>query len=57
MARIIENLSGRRVIKLNVDDIFTIVSMYQQKCSSKCFTYEEARKVLDSGQYYLPEDI
>ena len=57
MAKIIDNPDGRRMIKLNTEDIFMIVSIYQQKCNSKAYTYEEARRALSAGQFYLPEDI
>ncbi|MFH0702035.1 MAG: hypothetical protein V2B14_00650 [bacterium] len=58
MARIIDNENGRRMIKLSTNDIFMIVSMYQQKCSDcKDFTYDEVRKILNLERFYLPEDI
>ena len=56
MAQIIDNSTGRRMIKLSTDDILMIVSLYQQKCNCKNFTYDEVRKALSNGQFYLPED-
>ena len=57
MARIIDNPSGRRMIRLSIDDILMIASVYQQKCNCKNYTYDEVRQALSSGQFYLPEDI
>lgn len=57
MARIIDNPTGRRMVKLTIDDILMIVSMYQQKCNCKNFTYTEVRQALSSGEFYLPEDL
>jgi hypothetical protein len=56
MAQIIDNSTGRRMIKLSTDDILMIVSLYQQKCNCRNFTYDEVRKALNTGQFYLPED-
>lgn len=56
MAKIIENLNGRRNIKLNTDDIIDIVREYQ--ClTCNCDNYEEIRKIISSTSFYLPEDI
>ncbi len=57
MARIIDNPSGRRMIRLSIDDILMIVSVYQQKCNCKNYTYDEVRQALSAGQFYLPEDV
>jgi hypothetical protein len=57
MAKILENPNGRRAIRLNTDDIFMIVSLYQQYCNSKCLTYDEARSILASEKFYLPEEL
>lgn len=56
MALVIDNPAGRRMIKLSTDDVLTIVSLYQQKCNCKGFTYEEVRDALKSSEIYLPED-
>jgi len=57
MAQIINNVSGRRLIKLSVDDILMIVSLYQEKCSCKNYTQEEIRRSLSGQDFYLPEEI
>lgn len=57
MAKIIENPTGRRSIKLSTDDIIMIVSMYQQKCNCKEYTYEEVRIALKKLNIYIPEDV
>ena len=55
MAQIIENSKGRRSIRLNVDDIISIVREYQNitKCENH---YIEVRKKLSQFDFYLPED-
>ena len=56
MAKIIENKIGRRQIRLNTNDIITIVGEYQNiTIGSK--NYEEIRKNLDKINLYIPEDI
>lgn len=57
MAQIIDNPNGRKMIKLSTDDILMIVSLYQQRCNSRDYTYDEVRKALNEGKFYLPEDI
>jgi len=57
MALIIDNTAGRRMIKLSVDDILMVISMYQQKCNCKDYTYEEVRLALKNNNFYLPEDF
>lgn len=56
MARIIESMSGtRRVIKMSVDDILSVVQDYQRivpRFSSK----EDARIFLSDTVIYIPED-
>ncbi len=56
MATIIENLNGRRLIRVSTDDIISIVREYQ---SINCDTnsYEKTRQVLDKKDIYLPEDV
>ncbi|MCD7879562.1 MAG: hypothetical protein LUG16_06500 [Candidatus Gastranaerophilales bacterium] len=56
MAQIIENLHGRRSIRLNTNDIISIVREYQDKTRG-AKTYEEIRKKLSGCELYLPEDI
>lgn len=57
MPKVIENPTGRRMIKFSADDVITLVSIYQQYCGCKSNTYEEARQILKDGDYYLPEDV
>lgn len=57
MAKIVDNPNGRRMIRLSVDDILMIVSMYQQKCNTKGFDYNEVRSTLKSNDIYLPEEV
>ncbi len=57
MAKVIENVQGRRLIRLSTEDIFSIVSLYQQRCSLKAYTHDEARKILGKERFYLPEEL
>lgn len=56
MAKIIENKHGRRIIRLNTDDIINIVREFQS-CTINSKTYKETRAKLDAIDLYLPEDI
>ncbi len=56
MAKIIENLNGRRIIRLNTNDIINIVREYQN-ITSGLFDYNAIRQKLDITDLYLPEDI
>lgn len=56
MAKIIENYSKRRTIKLSVDDIISIIQQYQTVTRG----YKDApvvRDILKNSNFYLPEDI
>ena len=53
MARILEN--DRRIIKLSVDDVLSIVREYQQICHKSC-CYEHTRELLSKTDFYIPED-
>ena len=56
MATIVENMHGRRIIKISTDDIISIVREYQiAACSSK--SYRETREKLDKAEIYIPEDL
>jgi hypothetical protein len=57
MAKILENPNGRRMVRLNTDDIFMVVSLYQQYCNSKSLTHDQARNLLEVEKFYLPEEI
>lgn len=56
MAKIIENHSGRRVIRLNTNDIINIVREYQN-ISTGAICYDDIRNRLDKFELYLPEDM
>ena len=56
MAEIIENMNGRRLIRVSTDDIISLVREYQQyACESS--SYREIREKLDKKDIYLPEDF
>ena len=56
MAKILENINGRRLIQVSTDDIIALVREYQTtRCSSN--SYEETRKLLDKKYIYIPEDF
>ena len=57
MALIIDNPNGRRMIRLSIDDVLMVVSMYQQRCNCRNLTYEEIRQALDKNCFYIPEDF
>lgn len=56
MARIIENNLGRRIIKVNTDDILSIIKEYQ-RVLSLCDSAKETREILDKSNFYLPEEV
>ena len=56
MARIIENEIGRRIVKMSVDDIISVVREYQRVVKNPK-TYEGIRMVLSKACMYLPEDV
>lgn len=54
MARIIDG--NRRIIKISVDDVISIVREYQTICrNSVC--YEQTRELLSKADIYIPEDL
>ena len=53
MARIIEG--ERRIIKMSVDDILSIVREYQVICHNSC-CLEHTRELLSKADFYIPED-
>ncbi len=55
MAHIIENLNGRRNIKLNTEDILNIVREYQN-ITTGSYTYSEIREKLEKFELFLPEE-
>ena len=52
MARIIEG--ERRLVKLDVDDILSVVREYQRITNGAC-CYEHVRELLEKSDFYLPE--
>ena len=56
MAKIIENEVGRRMVKMSVDDIISVVREYQRIVKNPQ-TYEGLRMVLSKALMYLPEDV
>ena len=55
MARILENLTGRRTIQITTNDIISIVREYQ-RISGTERNYENIRKLLDKNTIYITED-
>lgn len=56
MAEIIENMNGRRLIRVSTDDVISLVREYQNlACESSSYT--EIRAKLDNADLYLPEDF
>lgn len=56
MAVIVENMHGRRLIRLSTDDIISLVKTYQTfACESS--SYKEIRQKLDESDIYIPEDF
>ena len=53
MARIIEG--ERRIIKMSVDDVLSIVREYQTVTRGSC-CYEHTRELLAKTDFYVPED-
>ena len=56
MAKIIDEISKRRTIRLSTDDIINIVREYQNTTYGK-HTYKEQRAALDKTNFYVPEDL
>ena len=57
MARIIESENGgRRIIKMSVDDILSVVRDYQN-IVPRFSSAEDTRNYLSDTVFYLPEDI
>lgn len=56
MARIIESIDGgRRIIKMSVDDILSVVQDYQ-RIVPRFSTAEDARNYLSDTVIYIPEE-
>ena len=56
MAKIIENEVGRRMVKISVDDIISVVREYQRIVQNPK-TYEAIRMILSQANMYLPEEM
>lgn len=56
MATIVENLNGRRLIRVSTDDVISLVKEYQN-IACQTSSYEEIRQKLDRYPLYLPEDL
>lgn len=56
MAQIIENLHGRRLIRVSTDDLITLVKKYQE-IALKSNSYEELRNKISQDNIYIPEDL
>ena len=57
MAKIIETTSsGRRTIKLSVDDIFSVIREYQRTVP-RFTSYENTRNFLEDTAIFIPEDL
>ena len=46
----------RRIIKMSVDDVLSIVREYQEICHNSC-CYEHTRELLAKADFYVPEDV
>ncbi len=57
MARIIESQNGsRRMIKMSVEDILSVVKDYQRIVPRGC-AYEDVISYLSDTVVYIPEDV
>lgn len=56
MAKIIENEKGRRMVKMSVDDIISVVREYQRIVKNPK-TYDAMRFILSQASMYLPEEL
>lgn len=56
MATIIENVKGRRIIRMSTDDVISVVREYQSIVGFP-ISYDDLRSKLDEREVYIPEDI
>lgn len=56
MVRIIENEQGRRIVKMSINDIISVVREYQRIVKNPK-TYEGIRMILSNATMYLPEEV
>lgn len=56
MVKIFDNEKGRRLVRLNTDDVISIVREYQNTvCGIN--KYSIIREELNKKEFYLPEDM
>ncbi len=57
MARIIENVDGKRkMIKLSTDDIISVIREYQS-ITYGCNSFSDIRSALSDTVIFIPEDV
>lgn len=56
MAEIVENLYGRRMIRVSTDDVISLVKEYQNTVCGIC-SYEKIREMLNNREFFIPEDV
>lgn len=56
MATIIENMGGRRIIRVSTDDVISLIKEYQATACG-CHSYEEIRSKLNRRELFIPEDM
>lgn len=56
MAVIVENLHGRRMVRVSTDDVISIIREYQSAVCGVA-SYDRVREILDRKEFFLPEDI
>ena len=56
MAKILENIQGRKSIKLSTDDVISIVKEYQN-ITKNSYSYSEIREKLNNFTIVVPEEI
>lgn len=56
MAKIVENIKGRRIILVSTDDVINIVREYQTITQNKT-SYKTIRAALDDRTLFIPEEV
>jgi hypothetical protein len=59
MAKIIENEAGRRMIRLNAEDVMSVIQGYQDRFRHHDgqIRFEDLKTACLSSPLYLPEDV
>jgi hypothetical protein len=58
MARILDNMNGRRMIRLSPEDVLSVVSFYQQQLYGlEERNYQSIQSRLRQADFYLPEEV